>query len=285
MARIIFIITTLILSFVVKAQDLEKSLLWKISGNGLEKPSYLYGTIHAACEVNLDENVMKAFDETAQLYLEIDIDDANLNSKMMAGMMMKNDEKLTNLYSEEDAILVDEFLVKNVGVSIEMLNSMKPFVLNTMILPILLECPMKSVEEELIKISKNQKEDILGLETVEYQLAVFDEIPYKSQANDFLKTVKSNMMFEKEEIKKMLEIYKNQDIEALMKLMQESDKEMMTKYDDVLLTKRNKNWIPIIAKVSKEKPTIFAVGAGHLAGDEGVIKLLQKQGFTVEAVK
>lgn len=60
---------------------------------------------------------------------------------------------------------------------------------------------------------------------------------------------------------------------------------MTAKYEDVMLTKRNENWIPVISEVSKYKPTFFGVGAAHLAGERGVIMLLRKQGFTVEAVK
>jgi len=49
-------ITTL---YQLKAQELENSLLWEISGNKLEKPSYLYGTIHLICDSSLNENVQK----------------------------------------------------------------------------------------------------------------------------------------------------------------------------------------------------------------------------------
>ena len=51
-----------------------------------------------------------------------------------------------------------------------------------------------------------------------------------------------------------------------------------------LLINRNKNWIPEISKYAKEKPTFFGVGAGHLPGENGVINLLRKAGYTVKAV-
>ena len=79
----------MIFSYLANAQKLENSLLWKISGNGIEKPSYLYGTMHAVCETNIDDEVLKAFDETSQLYLEIDMDDPNLQATMMRKVMME----------------------------------------------------------------------------------------------------------------------------------------------------------------------------------------------------
>ena len=37
-------------------------------------------------------------------------------------------------------------------------------------------------------------------------------------------------------------------------------------------------------KAMQAKPTFFAVGAGHLGGEKGVLNLLKKQGYTVKAV-
>lgn len=285
MVRIIFVVTTLILSFVVKAQDLEKSLLWKISGNGLEKPSYLFGTMHAVCEINFDDDIKNALEETSQMYLEIDMDDPKLQASMMKGMMMKDGVTLTSLMTEEDAALVETFLKENISVSLKMVDKFKPLMINSMFIPKLLGCPMKSIETELVKISKEQKEEIFGLETVDDQLAAFDKIPNSIQVEELVKSAKNNLENEKEEMNKMLAIYESEDIEAMLAIMDESESSMFADYSDILLNNRNKNWIPIIEKVSKEKPTFYGVGAAHLAGENGVIKLLRKQGYTVEAVK
>jgi hypothetical protein len=285
MIRIIFIITTLVLSFVVKAQDLEKSLLWKISGNGLEKPSYLFGTMHVVCEINFDDDIIKALDETSQLYLEIDMDDPKLQATMMKGMMMKDGVTLSSLITEEDAIIVNDFLKTNIGTSLKFVDKFKPFMISSMFIPKLLDCPMKSIEMELVKMSKEQQEEIFGLESVEDQILVFDKIPYKIQAEELVKTAKDNMTSEKAEIKKMLAIYEDEDIEGMLEIMNESENIISSEFDDLLLNDRNSNWIPIIEKVSKDKPTFYAVGAGHLGGEKGVIKLLRKKGYHVEAVK
>lgn len=285
MTRIIFVLASLVISFVTNAQDLEKSLLWKISENGLEKPSYLFGTMHAVCEINFDDSIKKALEETNQLYLEIDIDDPNLQANMMKGMMMKEGVTLSSLITEEDAILVNDFLKANLGTNIKFVDKFKPFMVSSMFIPKLLECPMKSIEMELVKISKEQKEEVFGLETIEDQILVFDKIPYKVQAEELIKTAKDNMVKDKAEFKKMLAMYNEEDIEGLLKIMNESENNIYTDYDAILLNDRNSNWIPIIEKVSKEKPTFFAVGAGHLGGENGVIKLLRKKGYTVEAIQ
>lgn len=65
----------------------------------------------------------------------------------------------------------------------------------------------------------------------------------------------------------------------------EAENKMLADYEEDLLLKRNRNWIPVIEKAMKEKSTFFGVGAAHLADEEGVIKLLRKQGYKVEPVK
>lgn len=274
-----------IVSYIANAQKLENSLLWKISGNGIEKPSFLYGTMHAVCETNINENVLKAFEQTNQLYLEIDMDDPNLQAIMMNKMMMENGVTISSLVSEEESKIIDTFLKENVGFSLKTIDTFKPFMISSMYLPKLLDCPMKAVDMELMKIATEQNEEVLGLETIESQLIIFDKIPYKIQVEEILKTAKNNMVKDKEEMNKMLSIYKSENIEKMLELSLESENKMFAEYTDDLLTKRNKNWIPTIEKVTKEKPTLFAVGAAHLAGDNGVIKLLRTKGYRVEAVK
>jgi len=284
MKKILFLVFG-IFSIFNQAQPLEKALLWKISGNGLEKPSYLFGTIHATCDATLDAATLKALEETKQLYLEIDMDDPMLQMQMMQGIAMKDGVTISSLVSEEEFVLIDEFLQENIGMSAKMINTFKPFVLSSMLLPKLLDCEFQSVEMELMKVTKAQNEEVYGLETIGDQLQVFDKIPYQDQVNELLKTAKSDLSKEKEEMKKIMDVYKTKDIEKMLVVMDESDNKVSADNKDVLLVNRNRNWIPVIEKVIKSTPTFFGVGAAHLAGDDGVIKLLRKQGYKVEAVK
>lgn len=284
MKKIFISLLTLItgLSF---SQELEKSLLWKISGNGLKQDSYLFGTIHITCDANLDENTIKALSVTKQLYLELDMDDKSMQMQMMKHMMMKDGVKLSTLLNAEDLKIVDDFLKKNMNMSVKMFDSFKPFIITTMLYPKMIDCSFQSVESELMKVTKEQNEEVFGLESVEEQMKVFDNISYQVQAEELLKMAKSDLSKDKEEMKKMMTIYQNKDIEGMLKMMDDSDNKITSENQEVLLNNRNKNWIPLMMKIMSEKPTFFGVGAGHLAGDEGVIKLLRKQGYKVEAVK
>ena len=283
--RYVLLLFTLFISLFSNAQELEKSLLWKISGNGLKKPSYLFGTIHLTCDTSLDANTLNALEATEQLYLELDMDDKSIQMQMMKLMMMKDGAKLSTLLSPEDFKILDEFMKKNLNMSAKMFDSFKPFMISSMLFPKMLDCKSQSVESELMKITKEQNEEIFGLEKAEDQMKVFDEISYQDQADELLKTVKDNLEKDKKEFQEMITIYQNKDIEGMLKMMSDSDNKITSENQDILLNDRNKKWIPIMIKIIKDKPTFFGVGAGHLAGEEGVIKLLRKKGYKVEAVQ
>ena len=284
MIKLKFLIALLFITFWSNAQPLAKSLLWKISGNGLEKPSYLFGTIHLTCDATLSPKVKKALDDTQQLYLELDMDDTTMQATMMQHMMMDNGTKMTDLASKADTDSVDAFLKENLGMGLELMNTIKPVFLSMMLTTKMLDCPIQSVEQELMKITQEQGETINGLELVDDQIAALDAIPYKEQMDDLVKSAKDDLADDKKEINDLLAIYKTEDIEGLLKLSKESDESASSKHDKELLETRNISWIPKIGQAAKEKATLFAVGAAHLAGENGVIRLLRKSGFTVEAV-
>lgn len=283
MKKIVLLLCSLFLG-VAFGQKSENSLLWKISGNGLKEPSYLFGTIHITCDAALSEKVKTALDKTQQLCLELDMDNPNLQVEMMNSMMMQNGVTMKSLAKPEDFKAVDAFLTTNLGFSAEMLNPVKPFMVSAMLYPKMLNCEMQSVEAELIKIAKAQNEEVIGLETVNEQLAVFDAIPYQEQMNELVITAKDNMQRDKTELTEMMAIYKSENVEAMVSFTEKSPNAMTSKYGDVLLKNRNQNWISRITTIAKNKPTFFGVGAAHLGGKEGVIALLRKAGFTVEAV-
>lgn len=283
MKKLALLLSLLLASF-SNGQTEKKSLLWKISGNGLTKESYLFGTIHISCDASLPKKVLTALDKTEQLCLELDMDDPNMQLEMMSKMMMKDGVTIQSLMSAEDFKLVDDFFKKQSGFSLKMMNTVKPFALSAMLYPKMLDCLMQSYETELMKVAKAQNEETIGLETIAEQLAVFDAIPYQTQVDELIKSAKSDLGRDKKELQEMLDLYKTEDVEAMIKYTEKSDNELTSGFMDELLNNRNSNWIERIEKIAKDKPTFFGVGAAHLGGQNGVIKLLQQKGYKVEEV-
>lgn len=286
MKKLLIIVTVFLgICGVLHAQVLEKSLLWEVSGNGLEKPSYLFGTIHMTCDASLDSDVLKALDDTTLLVLELDMDAPTMQMEMMKGLYMKDGKTIKDLVSEDDYLTLSTFIKAQLGIPLDAMGNMKPFFLTAMFYPKLLSCPIQSFESVLMEVAHDQKEEVLGLETVREQMQVFESIPYEDQAKDLLRSAKDNLASDKDMLQKLMEIYKNEDIQAMDEMMK-NDKNLTTsKHRDKLLDNRNKNWISKIEEFSQKQPTFYGVGAAHLAGQNGVIMLLRKAGYTVKAVK
>jgi uncharacterized protein len=270
----------------IYGQKEDKSLLYEISGNGLSQPSYLYGTIHMICKDDfvMNEATKQKFSETQQVYLELDMDDPKMMPEMMKSMYMTDGSTIKTLLSEPDYQKVSQFFKDTLKMNIGTMDKMKPFVLSSMSVTKLLSCPIQSYEETFMKMAKEEKKEILGLETVQDQFGAMDKMGMKKQADMMLVKLVENWTDGKQEFKQMITDYKNQDVEALLQDMEKSKTSDANFQEDLLVT-RNQNWIPKIQQITKEKSTFFAVGAGHLGGKKGVIALLRQAGFTVKAVK
>lgn len=278
MKRILALLVITLLSFNLnQAQELEKSTLWKIEGNGIEKPSYLFGTIHITCDATLEADVTKALDATSQIVLEMDMDDPSLQAKMMKDMYLNDGKTIKDFVSKEEYATIDSLFQNTMGMSLKMLENVRPFFLSSMFYPKMIDCPMQSFELELIKVAKEQNEEILGLETIEDQMKVFKDIPLEDQYADLIRMAEDNLEYDKNSFAELLKVYESEDITALLDMMNDENNKTVSEHQDVLLENRNKNWISKIEAFAKEQPIFFGVGAGHLAGENVLFNYYAKQ--------
>ncbi|MBC7776429.1 MAG: TraB/GumN family protein [Phycisphaerae bacterium] len=271
----------------------EKSLAWKISGKGLKKPSYLYGTIHMIPknEFKLPGSIREGLDNVRRVTFEIDMKEmTNLASQMslITKSFMAGGKTLKDLLNAEDYKLVKDKMAE-MGLPGGMFERMKPMFLSTLFSSDegdpTAGGAITSVEMELYRMSKNRRLESAGLETAAYQMSVFDSIPYAAQAKMLVDNLRSvdTTSAEEGQLDQMLRLYREQDITAMQSMIGEDSG--MGQYEDILLKKRNQNWIPVMGRMMAEKPTLFAVGAGHLGGKNGVVALLRKAGYRVEVAK
>ena len=269
----------------IAQRDKTNTLLWEISGNGLQQPSYLFGTIHMICKEDflISEIVKQKFNSSKQVYLELDMDDPQLQVTMMQQMQLPDKETLKNKLGESDFKKLDSFLQKEMNMNLVMFDKFKPMMVMSILAQRLLPCAgMESYDMNFAKMATEQKKELLGLEKVEDQLGVFDAIPDSLEIRSIMNMV-NDFESHKKEFSRMSSIYKTQDLDALYQLMAESPEMMGSQ--ELLLDRRNRNWIPVMESVMKNSTTFFAVGAGHLAGSLGVLELLRKQGYKVKGIK
>lgn len=263
----------------------KSSLLWEITGNDLKQPSYLFGTIHIICKEDffLPPIVTEKFTNAEQVFLELDMDDPMMILKMMRLLQLPKGQTIKQLFGDSAFQEFDKKYKEITGSSAMMFNTFKPFMLMSMLTEKSLSCSAReSYEQTFIAMAHKQKKNIKGLETIEDQVAIFDSIPdsteianLKSMVLDFNKGV--------EEFKKLVAVYKTQDVDSMYMLTNQSPELMDA--ENELLVKRNSKWIPVMKTNMQKTSCFFAVGAAHLGGDIGVIALLRKQGYTVRPVK
>jgi uncharacterized protein YbaP (TraB family) len=269
----------------------EKSLLWEINIPGVKEPSYLFGTIHIidAEDFFLPNGTMTAFEKSNKIFFEIDMAQMSDMSSMM-GLMnklyMSDGKTLKSLLSEKDYKDVANFFQKK-GLPVIFFERMKPMFLTVLTYGDLNpgdlgNGEMKSYEFEFMEMANQTKKPTGGLESIEFQIGIFDKIPYEKQAQMLVDAINTNTG-SGTELEEMVKVYLDQDIQKLASMIESPDSEI-SGYEDILLTERNNNWIPIIIEETKKQPSFFAVGAGHLGGKDGVISLLKKQGVKVKAI-
>ncbi len=268
---------------------LENSLLWKIEGNGLSKPSYLFGTIHLikADKYFLPSGFRKAFDESKSVVFEIDIDkmnDISEQMKFLPKLMMKGDTSLKDLITDDEYSKVQKYFNEK-HLPLFLFEKIKPMFL-TMFTdgdfnPNSIQSgEYVSYEMEISKLAKENGKNINGLETIDFQISVLDSIPYAYQAEMLMKSIEVQGG-DTNQTDDMYDMYLEQNITDLHQSIESED---ISKYDKILLNNRNNTWIPRMSDYMQQGQTFFAVGAGHLAGNQGVIELLRKKGYKVIAV-
>jgi uncharacterized protein len=261
-----------------------QSLLWEISGKGLAHPSYLFGTIHMICPEDffLTPAMKDKFAQARTVYMEINLDDPSAPMKLMGMIQFKKGQKLSDLFDSSDYKGLGQFVHDTLKMDLHFFERFKPLMLYSMMSSKMLPCAKEQAyETEFVEMAKDQGKPIKGLETMEEQVAIFDSIPGKEQANMIMDMVR-HYDSEKLDFHRMVGFYKAQQVDSLYRMLEESPD---TKLDqDLLLDRRNRKWVPLIAAAMRQGSCFIAVGAGHLGGPHGLLSLLKKQGFSVKPV-
>jgi uncharacterized protein YbaP (TraB family) len=271
--------------------QLENALLWRISGNGLEHPSWLYGTIHMipSEQFFLPAGTEAAFDSSSALYLEVDmteLEDPARQMQLLQDSYMKDDLTLKDLVTEEEYEMIKVHFAE-LGLPLMFLQRIKPMFLSVFadgsISPnSLQDGSIKVYEMELTEMAKENDIPIGGLETLDFQMSIMDSIPYEAQADMLMESIKMADQAGSQ-YDSLFALYISQDINSMYSSIDEDQN--LSSFDSLLLIQRNHNWIPVMREKMMENSSFFAVGAAHLGGPDGVIALLRKEGYRVVAVK
>lgn len=266
------------------SQNVEQSLLWKISGKGLKEPSYIFGTFHMMCkdQFQISTPMEEALSACKKYYGELDMDDPNLPTNMMEFAKLKDGKTIDSYMEPQEFAAFDKKFQSVTGMSLMLLKQYKPILgMSFLILKTVPCAATVQPETELMHLAQKKQMEVLGLETIEQQMNLLNKEPIDSQLAAMRKMV-NNFDSSKQMMQDMIQIYLKKDVDALYQFMKETG--VNDNFESNMLINRNQKWVPKMRKVMKESPCFFAVGAGHLGGKTGVLALLRKKGYQVAPI-
>ena len=300
MKKTLSLIVLLLLALGMQAQ-----LLWKISGNGLQQPSYIIGTYHLAPVSFTDsiKGLKEAMDASGQVYGEIimaDMMSPENIQKIQAAMMLPDGQTLDKLFTADEMTRINALVKSVLGVDMtnpmvaQQLGKLTPYALQVQ-LGVLIYLkkhpgfnPNEGFDSYFQKEAAAKGKGVGGLETFDFQINTLYKSATMERQKQLLLCMADNLEFTEEQTENVVKAFFTQDLDGIEKAM---DAKLNNTCDgtpeekETLIYSRNDNWMKQMPEIMKQKGTFFAVGAGHLPGERGLLAQLKKAGYTVEGIK
>ncbi len=272
-----------ILSMPLFAQ--EHSLLYEVSGNGLKKPSYLFGTFHLMTSSFIDSQkvVMKKLRKSKAVAGEISMDSLGVaNSNYF--LKLKSDTPLSKLLSTNSYIELNAWMFDVSGSDLTFFDRMPPAFINAFLAQRLFMNNFPLSKDDVLmdmyfqSYAHKHRKKVIGLERVQTQIDALFSPPLKRQAEQLEKFV-SEKDSAVTDIIELMHLYRTADYDNLRRMMYDED--FSPAEIKSLLTDRNNAWMQLLPQIMSNQSTFIAVGAMHLAGSDGLVDQLKSKGYKV----
>ncbi|MBI33961.1 MAG: hypothetical protein CMP67_01180 [Flavobacteriales bacterium] len=259
----------------------QNSLLWQITKENVKDTSYLYGTIHLANKkyfyVNSKVHDIKKKVDAGVFELILNTDSLAYISKIL---MAGEGERITDVYSTDEQRLIFEYFQSKLGFQEVILNQFKPIALSNYMIQILMPPDTIGAVDQLLQndFTRGGK-SIFALESVKMQSDIFFQIPMSVQKEELLESIQKEDSLNNA-MKELDSVYCNQDLKGISLLLDDlKNHKYLSK--ELMNDSRNIKMIPKIEDLLSKQSNLICVGAAHLSGDKGLIKLLRKKGYTL----
>jgi uncharacterized protein YbaP (TraB family) len=258
--------------------------LWRISGQGLKQPSYLYGTMHLQDKrlFNFGDSLYRFLEKAEGFAMEIDFHDY-LDTIMQRSIQEREEAFLSDKEEVEvdtkklgrgaDSLLREFGITKN-KITRKQLKKIRDYRMNR----IVQEGDMPTiVDAYLYGLALRQQKWLGGIEDVHDQLDLVDELGNDLNVSDVF-APEERLRYSMEQL---IKIYLDQDLQSIAEYSYGHTSDV---YTQKVLIQRNIKMARRMDSLSTLRSMFFAIGAAHLPGDSGVISFLRHKGFTVEPV-
>ncbi len=274
----------------IAAHDLSSSsgrhVLWKVQSQ--QNTVYLAGSIHVLQEQHypLPQVFDAAFHESSHVMFEVNLKELSsptLQMTMVQKGLYLNGESLENVLSSSGFATAKRSMAA-LGRRLEDFNQMKPWMAATSVMALeLQELGFESahgVDRYYFEKAQAAGKSIKSLETVEFQLDLFDRLPGGVQEQFLLQTL-TELKDLDQEVRELVRAWQQGDVTMLERLLGS-----MRDYPELyqsLVVDRNVNWLPHVeAALEAPAPVFVVVGALHLLGTDGLVEVLKSKGYLVQ---
>ncbi|MCK5359382.1 MAG: TraB/GumN family protein [Gammaproteobacteria bacterium] len=275
----------------VDDQTSEGTLLWRIehANNTTDiRSSYIFGTIHIDDErvMNIPDNLVHRVIAADVLMLELELND-NSSVDMLRKMLFTDGRNLSQVLGEQDFKNVSDALLESGNhLPVDVLTVLKPWA--AMLL--LIKPENKSgtfLDKKLASLARSAGVRVQGLETVNEQLSVFDDIAIDDQVS-LLQSTMSTLNEKETAYQQMLDAYLTGNLSELVKISDSQlpeDKRLAEMINTKLIAERNQLMFNRMQQRLQAGNTFIAIGALHLAGKQGLLDKLRGAGYRLTRIR
>lgn len=264
----------------------DNALLWKIEGRNVKKDCYLFGTMHLIEKEYFffPEKLNKIVRKSEQLVMELP---GIPNQLEVLELLQLKEGSFFDFFTPQQTDSILNWATSELKMTENQfkttMGSMKPFVAIQLAAQMHFLGKTESYEMTLEAIARDNNLEVKGLETIEQQLSFFDNLSKEKQAEMVMEVIRKSDELINSTLK-IEKLYNRQNVDSLY-LMIHEEGGILSQEENTFLEERNKEWVPKIASFIAQKRTFIAIGAGHLGGPNGLIRLLEQNGYILTPIK
>jgi len=269
------------------------SILWKIKGCNVKEDCYIFGTMHFIKDDNFyfPKSLSNIILSCQQIVTEINYSDSDTDF-----LLLPEGESLFDKFTDQQSKQLVEWGTNQKWMNYDPISWKKQFdryrlfsmaqmvIYGTIVQTSKHEnyVDIKSYEQEIYSLALTHNIEIFGLETVQEQISFLDKLSEKQQIDSIMEWI-TNPKQQIQRFNELTTVYLDRNVDKIYQFVKIHE-EFSPEISKMLLTIRNQNWISKIEQFISQKSSFIAVGAAHLGGQNGVLRLLEKNEYQLSPV-
>ena len=267
-------------------------VLYRISGNSAAAPSYVLATNRIVDMTFIDTipNVFKCYAACNKVITEFAMQDYEAIAALRQAALLPDSVRLSNFYSHDQYLEIDEALRINLGMGLDQLGRMKPSYLAEMYRNELLKKWLnydedRSMETFFEKVAAQSNIPVYGLDDIgETMYMLFDREPFHWQCEELKKVVEypeKEVRFERS----LLDMYRYGRLSDMAYFVKSPDNQTSLSFSDYkVYAQSNQQWVKRLTPYLREGKAFITLNAIYLGGEDGLLAQLKAAGYRVKAV-